>query len=41
MPLNIGSFKEFALLNSGGGGDGVDDGVSGGGEDGGGVDGWD
>lgn len=40
MPLNTGSFTEFAILNSGGG-SGVGDGVSGGGEDGGGVDGCD
>lgn len=37
MPLNIGSFTEFTILNSGGGGSGVDEGVSGGG----GVDEWD
>ena len=41
MPLNIVSFMEFAILNSGGGGGGVGDRLSGGGEDGGSVDGWD
>ena len=40
-PLNTGSFRAFAILNSGGGGSGVGDGVSGRGEDVGGVDGWD
>lgn len=38
MPLNTCSFTEFTILNSGGGG-GVGDQVSGGGKDGGGVDG--
>ena len=37
MPLNIGRFTEFAMLNGGGGGSGVGEGVSGVGEDGGGV----
>jgi len=40
MPLNIGSFTEFTILNNGGIGV-VGDGVSGGGEDGGSVDGCD
>lgn len=37
MPLNIGSFIEFAMLNGGGGGSGVGERLSGGGEDGGSV----
>lgn len=40
MPLNKSIFTEFAILNSGGG-SGVGDGVSSGGEDAGGVDGCD
>ena len=40
MPLNTGSFTEFSILDNGDG-DGVGDGVSSGGEDGGGVDGCD
>lgn len=40
MSLNTGSFIEFTMLNSGGGGSGVGCWVSDGHEDGGGVDGW-
>ena len=39
MPLKIGSFIMFAMLNGGGGG-GLGEGVCGGGEDGGDVGGW-
>ena len=40
MPLNTGSFTEFAILNGGRGGYGVGKGICRGGEDGGGVGGW-
>ena len=40
MPLNIGSFTEFAILNGGGGGGGVDEGICSRGEYGGSVGGW-
>jgi len=40
MPLNIGSFTEFAILNDDGGGGGVGEGICGGDEYGGSVGGW-